>query len=75
MVKYVKGADNIFADVLSHLPLQNSETVLSELSRDITLKWIVAEGITLSKLQSAMWDDPVLEEVIPFVSGHWPHKA
>ncbi len=75
MVVHVKGTDNKFADAFSRLPLQNSETALPELSRDITLKRIAAEGITLSRLQAATKDDPVLKQVIPFVNGHWPHKS
>ncbi len=34
-IEHAKGTDNKFADVLSHLPLHNSETALPELSRDI----------------------------------------
>ncbi len=44
-------------------------------NQDILLKRIAAEGMTLTKLQSATAEDPILQQVIPFVNGHWPAKT
>ncbi len=74
-VEHVKGTSNQFADAISHLPLQNTESALPELTKDVTLKRIAVEGMTLDKLQNATKDDPVLQQVIPLVNGHWPAKA
>ncbi len=52
-----------------------TESALPELTKDTTLKRIAAEGITFGKLQSATRDDLILQQVIPFVNGHWPGKA
>ncbi len=74
-VEHVKGSCNQFADALSCLPLQSTESALPELTKDVTLKRIAVEGITLDKLQIVTKDDPVLPQIIPFVNGHWPAKA
>ncbi len=74
-VKHVKGSSNQFADALSRLALSGTNSALPEPTKDITLKRIVAEGITLDKLQSTTKDDPILQQVIPFVNGHGPGKA
>ncbi len=74
-VEHVKGTDNKFADMLSCLPMQSNKAALPEVTQDCTLKWIVAEGIMLSKLQTATKDNSVLGQIIPVVNGHWPHKS
>ncbi len=73
-VEHVKGSRNQFADALSRLPLPSTESILPKLTRDITLKRIAAEGMALSKLQAATAEDPILQQVIPFVNGHLPAK-
>ncbi len=45
-----------------------------EPTKDITLKRIAADGITLNKLQTMTEEDPILR-VIPFINGHLPAKA
>ncbi len=60
-VEHVKGSNNQFADALSRLPLLDSESALPEPAKDIMLKRIAAEGITLSKVQSATEEDPILQ--------------
>ncbi len=74
-VEHVKGSCNQFADALSHLPLKSTESALPELTKDITLKRITAEGVMLDNLQVATKNDPVLSQIIPLVNGHWPAKA
>ncbi len=74
-VEYIKGSSNQFADALSYLPLQSTESALPKLTRDLTLKQITLEGIMLDKLQNATKDDPTLQQVIPLVNGHWPAKV
>ncbi len=74
-VEHVKGSSNQFANALSRLPISGTKSALPEPTNDITLNRIMAEGITLDKLQSATKDDPILQKVIPFVNGHWPGKA
>ncbi len=74
-VEHVKGASNQFADALSRLPTLGTESTLPKPTKDITLKRIVAEGSTLDKLQSATKNYLILQQVIPFVNGHWPGKA
>ncbi len=53
------GLSNQFTYTLTHLSLHGIESALPELTKDITLKRIAAEGITLSKLQTATKDDSI----------------
>ncbi len=39
------------------------------------MKRIAVEGMTLDKLHVVTKGDPVLQQVIPLVNGHWPAKA
>ncbi len=60
-VKHVKGSSNQFADALSRLPISGTESALPEPTKGITLKRIMAEGITLDMLQSATKNDLILQ--------------
>ncbi len=47
-IQHMPGKDNSFADALSRLPLPSTTFALHELSRNIILKRIAANGITLT---------------------------
>ncbi len=49
-VQYVRGLVNVVADALLWLPLMSSGYALPEVSRDITLKCIAGDGLTLAGL-------------------------
>ncbi len=74
MIQHIPGKDNSFVDALSRLPLPSSTFALPELSHDIILKRVAADGITLTEIQNATKSDPVLQKVIGLVEKHWPGK-
>ncbi len=43
-----------------------------QFSRDIILKRVTADGITLTEIQNATKSDLILQKVIGFVEKHWP---
>ncbi len=73
-VQYVWGLDNVVADALLWLPLLSSGYALPEISRDITLKHIAGDGLTLAELQTATANDDTLKLVLSYVRAQWPPK-
>ncbi len=49
-VEHVKGSQNQFADALSRLPLPSTKGALPELTRDLTLEHIAAEGMMMTQI-------------------------
>ncbi len=66
-VLYVRGLDNVIANVLSWLPLLSSGYALPKISHDVTLKCITSEGLTLSELQTTTAEDETLKAVLGYV--------
>ncbi len=48
-VEYMRGLDNIVANVLLQLPLPSSGYALPEISCNVTLKWITGYGLMLAE--------------------------
>ncbi len=73
-VQYVQGLDNVVADALSQLLLLSSGYALPEVSRDITLKCIAGDSLTLAELQTTTANDDTLKMVLSYVQAQWPPK-
>ncbi len=73
-VQYIWGLDNVVADALSRLPLPSSGYALPEVSRDVMLKRIAGDRVTITELQEVTAKDDTLQEVICFVRTQWPPK-
>lgn len=70
-VRYCKGANNVIADALSHLPLQ---LLLAE-ERDEKIISLVASWITKAELQAATTAHLTLSQVLTYVHEGWPSKS
>lgn len=76
-IEYIKGAENVCADFLSRMPIDDNNSESFSANQQITYLNFIENNATIKKeaIRLATAEDEILSEVVGYLRTKWPDKS